>query len=358
MSDTHLIPLSSLRAAMRLLVQGFGSSAAEVEAVVNNLIEANLKGHDSHGIGMLPRYAEAYLEGNLQPNARCRVELDLGHLLRLDGQRGFGQVIGQEAMAMGIERAQRHGTCTVALGHSHHLGRIGAWAEQAAAQGLVSIHFVNVVARPIVAPFGGSDGRFGTNPFCVGVPLAGQEPVILDFATSVIAQGKTRVAYNEGKTIEPGCLIDDHGKPTQDPRYTVVPPLGALLTFGGHKGAGLALVCELLGGALAAGMTQRDHDSSLRRVYNGMLSILLDPAKLSPGASFEAESREFVAWMKASPPRDGFAAVQSAGEPERARLAQRTALGVPVDATTWAEILQAAGRLGVDPELVRRAAGA
>jgi len=180
MAHTHLIPLAALRRAMRLVVQGFGSSADEVAAVADNLIDANLTGHDSHGIGMLPRYAEAYLEGGLKPNAHVRTLLDAGALLRLDGGAGFGQVIGKEAMALGIERARVHGTAIVALGNSHHLGRIGAWAEQAVAAGFISLHFVNVIARPIVAPFGGAKAGFGTNPFTAGVPLAGREPLILD----------------------------------------------------------------------------------------------------------------------------------------------------------------------------------
>ena len=187
-----------------------------------------------------------------------------------------------EAMALGIARAQTHGSCIVALGNSHHLGRIGAWAEQVAEAGLVSMHFVNVISRPFVAPFGGADARFGTNPFCAGVPLPGRPPVILDFATSVIAQGKTRVAFNKGESVAPGCLIDGHGQPTQDPGCMFVPPLGALLTFGGHKGYGLAAMCELLGGALAAGMTQRVPEGDKMRILNGMFSVLVDPDALVP----------------------------------------------------------------------------
>lgn len=349
MAAVHLIPLDRLNVAVRHVVRGFGSPEAEVEAVASNLIEANLRGHDSHGIGMLPRYAQAFLEGGLRPEAHVRVLHDAGTLLRLDGQAGFGQVIGAEAMALGIERTRAHGSCIVALGNAHHLGRIGAWAEQAAAAGLVSIHFVNVVSRPIVAPYGGADARFGTNPFCAGVPLAGREPVILDFATSVIAQGKTRVAMNKGELVDDGCLIDDQGRATREPRFTVVPPFGALLAFGGHKGYGLALMCELLGGALAAGMTQSDADASQRRILNGMFSVLLDPAALGDRAAFEAEALKFLQWVQASPARDGYGPVQVAGDAERAHRAQRVAQGVPVDPTTWAEIRAAAESLGVDP---------
>jgi len=357
MSSMHTISLDRLHAAMQALVRGFGSSNDEVQAVAGNLIDANLTGHDSHGIGMLPRYADAFLEGGLFPNQHVQTLMDGGALLRLDGRAGFGQVIGREAMALGIERAKTLGSCIVALGNSHHLGRIGAWAEQAAAAGLVSLHFVNVVARNIVAPYGGADARFGTNPFCAGVPFSGREPVILDFATSMIAQGKTRVAMNKGELVGADTLIDDQGRPTREPRYTVVPPFGALLTFGGHKGSGLAMMCELLGGALAAGMTQRNDDASQRRVLNGMFSVLVDPGALAERSAFENEALAFVDWAKASPPREGFGAVQVAGEPERASRARRSAEGVPVDATTWQEILDAAARLGVAPAEINRLAG-
>jgi hydroxycarboxylate dehydrogenase B len=353
----HLIALPRLTAAIQQVVQGFGSSAAEVQAVTTNLIEANLRGHDSHGIGMLPRYANAYLEGGLKPNTEVSIEMDGGAFLRLNGNAGFGQVIGQQAMALAAERAQSLGSCIVALGNSHHLGRIGAWAEQAAAQGLVSFHLVNVVSRPIVAPFGGSDARFGTNPFCAGVPLPGRAPVILDFATSEVAQGKVRVAHNQGKTLPEGLLLDNTGQPTTDPRFGVMAPFGALLGFGGHKGYGLALMCELLGGALAAGSTQRSADSTQQRVLNGMFSVLIDPAALSDRAAFETEALAFLDWVQASPARDGFGPVQVAGDAERATMTERTTKGVPVDATTWTEIVSAAEKLGVPGSRVQAAAG-
>jgi len=357
MSELHMIDLTRLHSAVRAVVRGFGSEQAEVDTVADNLIEANLTGHDSHGIGMLPRYVEAYQQGGLVPNRHVQTALDAGTLLRLDGGAGFGQVIGRETMELGIARALQHGSCIVALGNSHHLGRIGAWAELAVSAGLVSLHFVNVLTRSIVAPYGGSDARFGTNPFAAGVPLTGRPPVILDFATSMMAQGKTRVAFNKGELVPPGCLLDDQGNPTREPRFGVNPPFGALLAFGEHKGYGLALLCELLGGALAAGMTQHSEDVTQRRILNGMLTILIDPAALARREHFERETLAFIDWVKASPAREGYQAVRIAGEPEREMRAQRTTLGVPVDAITWKEILEAARKLGVDPAEVNAAAG-
>ena len=342
-----------LRAQVATVLIAAGSSPEEATAVAANLVLANLSGHDSHGVGMLPRYVDAVLEGGLQPNSGVRVVLDTGSLLTLDGQRGYGQIVGEQAMALGISRAQTHGSCIMTLGNAHHLGRIGHFAEMAVAQGLVSLHFVNVLSRPVVAPFGGADGRYGTNPCCIGVPLKGREPFVLDFATSRAAQGKMRVAHNEGRRVAPGTLIDEHGRPTTDPGVVVVPQsnglFGALLTFGEHKGYGLAVACELLGGALTGGGTwHRPTDPAVRAIVNGMLTILIDPTKLGTQAAFEQEAVAFVDWLTAGPVAAGFDAVQIAGEPERATRALREVEGIAIDTPTWQEIVAAGRKVGVD----------
>ncbi len=347
MTDSLTVQSGPLAAAVRAIVAAAGSHAAEAEQVAANLVEANLRGHDSHGVGMVPRYIDAVLEGGLAVNAHVAVRQDSGALLTLDGQRGYGQVIGAEAMALGIARAKEHGVCVVGLAHSHHLGRIGHWAEQCIASGLVSIHFVNVLSRPIVAPFGGRDARVGTNPFCVGIPRPGSEPIVLDFATSKIAQGKTRVAHNKGESVEPGTLIDHHGEPTTNPRYTVIEPIGALLPFGEHKGSGLALICELLGGALAGGETARAITDGRRRVLNSMFSILVDPGRLGTAANLAREMEGYVAYSTASPPQPGVGRVRTPGEPERETRATRMKEGISIDAVTWAEILAAGEKVGV-----------
>ena len=147
---------ATLREQVARILRAVGSSEAEAEQVAANLVTANLSGHDSHGVGMLPRYVEAAAEGGLVPNAAIRVTLDTGAMLAIDGQRGFGQTVGVQAMDLGIAGAKQHGSCIVSLAHAHHLGRIGHFAEMATAQGLVSLHFVNVLSRPVVAPWGAS----------------------------------------------------------------------------------------------------------------------------------------------------------------------------------------------------------
>ena len=150
------------------------------------------------------------LEGGLAPDAHVKIRADSGALLTLDGCQGYGQVIGAEAMALGIERAKAHGVCVVGLAHSHHLGRIGHWAEQCIAAGLVSIHFVNVLSRPIVAPFGGRDARIGTNPFCVGIPRPDKEPIVLDFRHQQDRPGQDPRRLQQGAGARAG---HDHRRP-------------------------------------------------------------------------------------------------------------------------------------------------
>ncbi len=334
------------------IFKALGSLEPEAKTVAANLVMANLSGHDSHGVGMVPRYVDAALEPDgLQINTPVKVNLDIGTMLNLDGQRGFGQVVGEQAMHLGMQRAKQHGSCIMTLANAHHLGRIGHFAEMAVAQGLVSMHFVNVLSRPAVAPWGGADGRFGTNPVCIGVPLKGREPFVLDFATSRQAQGKMRVAYNKGERVAPGLLIDEHGNPTTDPGVVVVPQsnglFGALMTFGEHKGFGLAVASELLGGALTGGGTCNKIAPLKRAVFNGMLTVLIDPARLGTQALFEQDALAFVDWVQAGPVAPGYESVQIAGDPERAARAKRLVEGIDIDSQTWAEIVDAGQKVGV-----------
>jgi uncharacterized oxidoreductase len=332
----YVFQADALTRAIEAVAFAGGSDAAEARLVAENLVAANLTGHDSHGIGMMPRYVEALLEGGLHPNRKIEVKLDTG----------------RQATELAIERAKKHGVSITALGNSHHLGRIGHWAEMALAEGLVSIHFVNVISFARVAAYGGADGRFGTNPVCIGIPLPDEPPFILDMATSAVAQGKLRVAHNKGAEIPLGWLLDREGRPTDDPRWGVVQPFGAMQTFGGHKGYGLAVACELLGGALTAGGTWHYPEGTKRRVLNGMLSIVIDPAKLGTEEAFAREARAYLDWIRKSPPAPGFDRVRIAGEPERETRAVRERDGIPVDEETWKEIRAAAAKLKLAPDRI------
>jgi uncharacterized oxidoreductase len=344
----------SLIKAVEAIVRAGGSDVREGKIVAENLVTANLTGHDSHGVGMIPRYIDSLLEGGLVVNQHPKIMFDGGAMISLDGQAGYGQVIGLEAMDIGIARVQQHGMCVMGLGRAHHLCRIGQWAEQAVAAGLISLHFTNVISRSIVAPFAGADARFGTNPMTVGIPIPNEPPFILDMATSAVAQGKIRVAHNKGEKVSSDWLIDDKGNPTTDPKFAVIQPFGALRTFGLHKGYGLAVVCELLGGALTGGGTWHSDDRSKKRVWNGMLTILIDPKRLGTGDAFATETTEFLKSLRKSPVAPGFDKVRIAGEPERETRVKRERDGISVDDNTWNEIMAAGAKLGVKRSMLEK----
>jgi uncharacterized oxidoreductase len=360
MAATITVMPDRLAAAVAAICLASGSNAREATLVAENLVLANLSGHDSHGVGMLPNYIPAAIEGRLKVNQSVRVDGDFGAVLNLDGGMGYGQVIGREAMDLGIGRARETGCCIVALRNSHHLGRIGEWGEQCAAAGLVSTHYVNVVGRPpMVAPHGGGDARFLTNPYCCALPATepGGDPIVLDMATSRIAMGKVRVAMNKGEQVAPGTLIDAQGHATTDPRTAFVAPTGAILPFGEHKGFGLAVIAELLAGAFTGGSTMKADSWAPNTITNNMFSVIVDPARLGGADTWRREVQAFVDFVRASPKAPGSEGVQLAGEPERRTRAIRSRDGIPIDPVTWAEIIAAGERVGIGAGQTNMAAG-
>ncbi|MDB5798758.1 MAG: ybiC [Paucimonas sp.] len=342
------LPTAALHQWAIDLFLAMGSSQREAMLTADHLVGANLAGHDSHGIGMVPRYVLSWQVGELQLNQHATIVQDSGSMLTVDGGRGMGQAVTQEAMALAIERAAAHGVCVMGLRHAHHLGRVGHWAEQAVAAGMVSVHFVNAVSFPVVAPHGGSEARIVTNPFTVGIPVPGQAPILLDFATSAIAMGKVRVAHNKKLPLPPNSVLDNQGRPSQDPGVIFPAPgtaRGALLPFAGHKGYALAMVCELLGAALTGGETTRPANLKMQHgIWNNMLAIVFDPARLGTADLFSAEVQEYVDWVRSARLAEGSEEILLPGEPEqRSRQARRES--IPVDSETVAQLDEAALRV-------------
>jgi hydroxycarboxylate dehydrogenase B len=351
MSPSTTSPMSTSVAPAKLeqwvqnLLLSMGSHATEAQQGAHHLVLANLSGHDSHGVGMVPRYVDSFLAGELKLNQSIRIATDHGAMLSVDGQQGLGQSITYQAMELAIARTRTHGLCVMGLHNTHHLGRVGHWAEQAIAAGLVSIHFTNVNSAAAVAPFGGAQGRMVTNPFTIGVPRQGAEPLLLDFATSTIAHGKVRVAHNKGEQVQAGALIDAQGRPTTDPSVLFSTPMGALTAFGGHKGYALAVMCEILGGALSGGHTLRpDTIPDSPAIWNHMLTIVLDPAKLGSLERFEQEMTAFEHWNASAALAPGVDKIRLPGAPEREYRAKR-ANAIEIDAGTAAQMDEAVKKL-------------
>ncbi len=351
-----------LRRMTSAILQSGGSEAREADLVAEHLVQANLTGHDSHGVGMIPAYVRHWEAGLVVPNTRAKLVKDDGAILMFDGLRGYGRAVAGDAMAAAIARCRQTGVVAMTLANAHHIGRVGAYGELASAAGLVSLHFVNVADhRGLVAPFRGSDARFSTNPVCIALPGTDrQPPLLLDMATSAVAMGKVRVARNEGKPVAEGILIDPQGQPTRDPNVMYSEPRGALLSFGGHKGYALAVVTELLAGALSGGPTLQPENERRGGTVNNMFTVLVDPARLAGVDWLHREIDGFVEYVKASPPADPKAPVLVPGDPERHARAERARTGIDVDPTTWEEILASAQKMGVDrakTEALARQAG-
>ncbi len=352
-------PLAALVAEMFAKA---GCSSAEAERIGKYLVSANLTGHDSHGVARVPRYLQWKRDGVVHPDRKVKVVTETPVLAVVDGLHGFGQTVAPQAVTIGIDKCKAMGLSMVALRNAGHIGRVGDWAEMAAAAGLVSVHFVNASGSVLVAPFGGTERRLSTAPFCVGVPRPDAPPVVLDFATSVVAEGKVMVASQGGKKLPDDALITLDGKLSGDPRvlygeYTATSlrtagkGTGAIRAFGEHKGSGLALICELLGGSLT-GMKATGQG---RGTFggNGMLSFYVDPAVVDPDGLFPADVARYIAYFKSAKPAVPGGEVLTPGEPEARTRAERERNGIPLPDDTWAAIVAAAREVGVDERRIQ-----
>lgn len=338
------------------IFEASGSSPEEAAKIAKRLVDANLTGHDSHGVIRIAQYIEAVESGALKSNQSANVVSDNGAVVVLDGGFGYGQIVGEQSVDAAIAKATDQGIGMAALRNSGHLGRIGDWAARAADAGMVSLHFVNATGhRLMVVPHGGVEPRGSTNPIAIGMPVQGAAPVILDFATSAVAEGKVRVARNKGTFLPPDCLLDPEGEPTTNPNLLYAEPPGSLLPFGaaitGHKGGGLWLMADLLAGALSAGGCSHTPGAEPRLCSN-MLSIVINPATFADRSALDDEVKRYIQFIKSSRPRHPEAPVMVPGEPERKAHGQRSANGINVDPETWAQIVAAGGTVGVAADVL------
>lgn len=342
-------PLTQIAAT---ILHKAGAELERAQAVAEHLVIANLKGHDSHGVGMIPNYVKSMMSDLIHPQNDALLTRDSGAVLSFDGNLGFGRVVGIQAMEQGIARAKSHGISCVALGNAAHLGRIGAFAEHCAAAGLISTHYVNVVGHdPMVVAYGGRDRRFITNPFCCAVPRADGNHVVLDMATTTVAAGKVRVAYMKGEPVPEHSLVDRNGLETTDASVIFSKDGGgAMQPFGLHKGYGLMVMCELLGGALGGNFTMQPGNQRAGATLNNMLSIILDPGAVGDLAAYDAEVTAMIDYIYASEAAEGVEKVLIPGDPERQSFAARSTNGIDIDDNSWQDITNAANAAGLSAD--------
>jgi uncharacterized oxidoreductase len=321
----------------------------EARIVADSLTESNLLGHDSHGAIRVPQYVGMMRDGLIVPGNKPEIVKDEGSTLIVDGHFTFGQVIVRQAMTHAIEKARERGIVQIGIRRTNHIGRMGEYAAQAAEAGLLGwLVANNSGAGQIVTPVGGIEGRLATNPIAFAAPWKDGECFLLDMTTSIAPEGKVRVAHNKGEQLPEGWLLDPQGRPSRNPADLYGPPRGSLMPLGGamgHKGFGLGLMVEILGGLLSGDGYSRPDPT---RIGNGVFGFVADLECFMTRAEFEDHMQKLLAHIKSCPTRDGVDEVFVPGEPEHRERRNRLVEGIPLDDETWRQLTQVAAELGVD----------
>ncbi|MBI4083085.1 MAG: Ldh family oxidoreductase [Candidatus Lambdaproteobacteria bacterium] len=338
-----------LRALTRDVFHAAGVPREEAEQVAHLMVLSNIRGHDSHGVRQIPRYLQRVQEKSILAGKGVTVEKDTPSLAILNGNRSFGHFAATHAMKLAIAKARKVGIAAVGVHNLNHIGRVGAYPEMAAAEGLIGMCFVaSRGGDKAQVPFGGIEPRLATAPISVGIPVTGKQPILLDFATSVVAANKVRQALDRKKPAGDGWLIDAAGKPVSDPAQYIagkafLNPVGGLA---GHKGYGLAVLNTIFagiltgGGTLASTLPNLGHD-------NLTMMIVLDPFAFVARDFYDREMTTLVAYLRNTKVRPGDPPVQVPGEYEELYQRKVEAEGIEIEQPVWDAIMKAARSVGV-----------
>ena len=340
MEKTHLFKPSHLHAITRTIFVAAGASEHIANDVAEILIKANLSGHDSHGVLRIPAYIRGINDGSIKPSNEPTIVDETDNIIRVDGNSSFGHYVSRWSIRKAIEKAKTSGSCCVSIFNTGHIGRLGEYAEEAAHSGcigLVSVGMGGKGAGPVV-PFGGSEGRFSTNPIALGVPTGDKSPFIVDYATSVIAEGKIQVARSKGSELPDGCILDKNGSPSVDPADFY--DGGSLLTFGRHKGYALAMFTCLLGGL--AGTFNVD-EGSMKGIYMQAINV----EAFTPIEGYQKGVRAFLDIIKSTSPAKGFDEVLVPGDFEARFYAERVKAGIEIPETINTQLHECADQYSV-----------
>jgi uncharacterized oxidoreductase len=330
----------TLRRICQEVAEAVGTPPDIAVAVTESLVEANLTGHDSHGVLRLPWYVGSIRRGKIHPGSRPTVVIRSGATAVVDGGLGWGQPAARLAARTAIDLAVESGVGAVTIVNCNHIGRVGEYVAMIAGAGMIGIALCN--ASPVVAPYGGYRPVMGTNPFAWAAPRGpGKPPLVLDFATSIVAEGKLRVARAKGEVLPPGLIVDATGAPSHDPADFYAG--GALHTFGLHKGSGLSVMIELL----ARGLAGVDLSLPEHHGHNGTLMLALKIGSFASEGQFLSAAERLCNQISMSPPAPAFETVLLPGEPELRMRELRIVEGIPLAQSTWDEIVALADDLGV-----------
>lgn len=324
-----------------------GMPKADARLAADTLVQADLWGHQSHGVMRLSWYAARLRAGVCDPVARPETVVDAGGLAVIDGHDGMGQVLTAHAMKEAIRRAKAHGVSAVAMRNSGHFGTALYFTLMAARAGCVA--FLSTNASPAMAPWGGRKKTVGTNPWSWACPAGSHAPMVLDIANTGVARGKVYLAKQKGQPIPEGWALDAEGRPTTDPAAAID---GIILPMAQHKGYAIALMMDMLSGVLTgsafgprvAGPYQTEHRSGA-----GQLMIAIDIAQVQPLTEFNARMDQLIADLKSVPLAQGFDEVFYPGEIEARNDARNRTDGLILPEDTLADLHRLAVETGIKP---------
>jgi uncharacterized oxidoreductase len=313
------------------------------------MVEANLVGHDSHGVRHIPIYVSRIRDGLIRPEAEPRIVDETPTTAVVDGEGTLGHIAATFGLELAVEKARQNRISAVAVHNEEHVGRVGGYPEMAARAGMVGITLCNGQGRGIsIAPFGGTDRRMGANPFTAAFPNPAGDPILLDISTSAVAVNKVRQAKDRQAALPEGAILGPDGRPSTDPDDFLknggsVLPLGGLLY--GHKGFGLAVIIDMFCGILGgSGTARHQHESQLN---NGTFHIVLDPGAFVDSRQYADELKAYADYLHASPTLPGNPPVKLPGEFEEQNRKTRAANGITVEEPVWQIIVETLERLNV-----------
>ena len=338
-----------LRTMTEHVFEAAGFPVKKAQLVARLMVEANLVGHDSHGVRHIPIYVSRIRDGLIQADAEPRVVEETATTAVVDGEGTLGHVAATFGLELAIEKARQSRISAVAVHNEEHVGRVGGYPEMAARAGMVGITLCNAQGRGVsIAPFGGTDRRMGANPFTAAFPNPDGDPILLDMSTSAVAINKVRQAKDREAALPEGAILGPDGHPSTDPddflkHGGAALPLGGLLY--GHKGFGLAVIIDLFCGILGgSGTAMNQHDT---RLNNGTFHIVLDPGAFIESQQYADELKAYADYLHASPTLPGNPSVKLPGEFEEQNRKTRAADGISVEEPVWRNIVETLKRLNV-----------
>ena len=332
--------------AAQLLISA-GASEAEASTVSRHSIDANLAGHDSHGVIQIPTYIDRIRREHIMPGAPFEIVQETSNSTVIDGNWGFGYVVSERAMQITIDKARLGAVAATTVFRQSHIGRVADYPLMAAEAGMIGLMTADSGrSAKTVAPFGGKEARLGTNPICITMPSNLEAPMFIDMATSAVAAGKLNVARARGKAIPEGWILDKQGNPTTDPAAGGVGlPLGG---SEGHKGYGLSTMIEIFSGILTG--LGFGHEPSGRH-SDGCFIAVFNVEAFRPLEDFKREVTEFAAYLKSTPPMAGFNQVYYPGELEYRSTQRLLQDGIALEDATWERLRELAAEFGLVEKL-------